>query len=66
MTTQTMWLRFADLKLRGIVRNRTTLSRWIQKLDFPPGVMIGMNTRVWAEDEIERWIADRDAATRAA
>ena len=63
MTIQTVWLRFADLKARGIVRNRVTLSRWIQNLDFPPGYMIGMNTRAWPEPEIEAWLAERMRAS---
>ncbi len=63
MTTQTILLRFADLKARGFVRNRTTLSRWIRKLDFPPGIMMGVNTRVWTEAEIEAWLAERARAS---
>ena len=69
MKNQTILLRFADLKARGIVRNRTTLSRWIKKLEFPPGIMMGINTRVWTEVEIEGWIAERarvSAGTEAA
>ena len=61
----TTLLRFADLKARGIVRNRTTLSRWIQNLGFPPGVMLGMNTRTWTKEEIDAWLAERAAASNA-
>ncbi len=39
------YLRFNDLKAREIVRNRTTLARWIKKYGFPPGVLLGPNTR---------------------
>ncbi len=63
MTIQPKLLRFADLKARGIVRNRATLSRWIRNLGFPPGVMIGMNTRAWPEGEIEAWLAERARAS---
>ena len=35
------YLRFNDLKAREIVRNRTTLARWIRKYGFPPGVLLG-------------------------
>ena len=56
-------LRFSDLKANGIVRNRATLSRWIRNIGFPPGVMIGMNTRVWTEAEIEAWLAERARAS---
>ena len=59
MNSTSVLLRFADLKARGIVRNRTTLSRWIKNIGFPPGVMIGMNTRAWTEEEIDAWLAER-------
>ena len=55
----TIWLRFADLKARNIVRNRTTLSRWIRNIDFPPGIMLGTNSRAWSEQEIAAWEAKR-------
>ena len=53
----TIWLRFADLKARNIVRNRVTLSRWIKNIDFPPGIMIGPNTRGWSAKAIAEWEA---------
>ena len=59
----TIWLRFADLKARGIVRNRATLSRWIRNIDFPPGIMLGINTRAWTEEEIAEWEAKRARAS---
>jgi len=34
----TVYLRFADLKALGIVRNHTTLKRWIEKRGFPVGI----------------------------
>ena len=55
-------LRFRDLKDRGIVRNRVTLSRWIKSQNFPPGFLIGANTRVWKEGDIDSWLADRESA----
>ena len=57
----TRCLRFADLKERKIVNNRTTLSRWIKQHGFPPGRLLGPNTRVWTDDEIEAYIAARAA-----
>ena len=67
-------LRFRDLKQRGIVTNHPTLQRWIAREGFPPGMMLGPNTRVWREVDIEAWLASRPientgpaiAATRAA
>lgn len=50
------YLRFDDLRERRIVNNRTTLSRWIRERGFPPGILLGPNTRVWSEEEIETWI----------
>jgi hypothetical protein len=54
-----LYLRFADLKERGIVSNWQTLSRWIEKESFPRGVMLGANTRAWTESEINEWLAGR-------
>ncbi len=49
-------LRFRDLKDRRIVSNHVTLGRWIAKEGFPPGFMLGPNTRVWREDDIDAWL----------
>ena len=55
-----MRVRFADLKARGIVKNRTTLKDWIEKLGFPRGQMTGPNTRTWDDEtEINPWLASR-------
>ena len=58
-----MLLRFADLKAMGIVGNWPTLKRWIDSEGFPPGRMLGKNTRAWTESEINEWIAGRPAWT---
>jgi predicted DNA-binding transcriptional regulator AlpA len=57
-------LRYKDLKELGIVRNHTTLDRWIKAGHFPPGILIGPNTRAWTEESIAKWLAarERDAA----
>jgi predicted DNA-binding transcriptional regulator AlpA len=52
-------LRFSDLKDRKIVTNHVTLKRWIEREDFPPGRMLGPNTRVWCESEIDAWLESR-------
>ena len=52
-------LRFRDLKDRRIVSNHVTLKRWIEREGFPPGRMLGPNTRVWRESEIEAWLDSR-------
>jgi len=53
------YLRFRDLKARGVVTNWVTLRRWQDHEGFPRGRLLGANTRCWAEDEIEAWIAGR-------
>lgn len=55
----TTYLRFDDLRDRRIVRNRTTLYRWINELGFPGGILLGPNTRAWPEDEVDAWLAAR-------
>ena len=62
----TKLLRFTDLKERRIVSNWQTLLRWIEREGFPPGRNLGANTRVWTEDEIEKWLAERPMASRHA
>jgi hypothetical protein len=55
-------LRYRELRERGIVKNRATLSNWIKnpKIKFPPGQLTGPNTRTWDEDtEINPWLASR-------
>ena len=58
-------LRFRDLKDRGIVSNHVTLGRWIANEGFPRGFLLGPNTRVWRENEIEAWINSRPTARSA-
>ena len=52
-------IRFAELKKRGIVTNYPTLNRWIKERDFPPGFMLGPNTRVWREADVDAWLQSR-------
>jgi hypothetical protein len=55
----TVYLRFRDLKARGIVANWPTLMNRINKSGFPPGRMIGPNARAWTETEVNEWLATR-------
>lgn len=55
-------LRYDELVARGVIRNRTTLYRWIRECSFPPGQLIGPNTRVWDEAEVDAWLASRPPA----
>ena len=54
-----MLLRFSDLKDRGIVSNHVTLKRWIASQGFPSGFMLGPNTRVWRESDVDAWLQSR-------
>jgi len=53
-----IFLRFRDLKARGIVNNWPTLKRWVAVLGFPSGRYLG-SARVWLESEVEDWIKSR-------
>ena len=57
------FLRYPDLVERGIVSNRATLSRWIKHHGFPPGLLIGPNSRAWLEAEIDEWVVERARAS---
>jgi predicted DNA-binding transcriptional regulator AlpA len=52
-------LRYDDLKRSGVVNNRATLYRWIKHHGFPPGVLIGPNSRAWAEKDVLDWLSLR-------
>ena len=57
-----VFLRFKNLKQRRIVENWPQLKRLVERHNFPPGRLLGLNTRVWAEDEIDRWLDARPTA----
>lgn len=56
------WLRFRDLKERGIVDSWAQLGNLQRDQDFPLGRMFSVNTRTWSEDEIDAWLASRPIA----
>lgn len=60
----TKYLRFDDLRERGIVNNRVTLGNWIRDQGFPPGILAGPNTRLWIERDVEEWLAARPTAPK--
>lgn len=56
-------LRFRDLQARGIVDSWAQLGNLIKRHNFPRGVMLSENVRVWdQEDEIEPWLESRPVA----
>jgi hypothetical protein len=52
-------LRFKHLKERRIVENWPQLKRLVETQRFPPGRLLGPNTRAWTEDEIAAWLETR-------
>ena len=60
------FLRYPDLVERQIVNNRTTLGRWIKSEGFPPGVLLGPNSRAWPANQVEAWLETRAAARNPA
>jgi len=61
----TKWLRFADLRERGIIPSWPMLRRRVALDGFPPGRKLGPNTRAWSEDEVETWLSSRPLARPA-
>ena len=59
-----VYVRYDDLVAAGIVQNWTTLLRLVSDENFPPGTMIGPNTRAWRVDEVEAWLASRPTALK--
>jgi predicted DNA-binding transcriptional regulator AlpA len=51
--------RFRDLKALGIVSNWVTLQTWIRDQNFPPGFLLGQNTRAWFAADIMHWLKTR-------
>lgn|GEM_PF-874019 len=51
--------RFRDLKALGIVQNWVTLAVWIRERDFPPGFLLGPNTRGWFASDVMAWLRSR-------
>lgn len=58
-------LRFTDLVAANIARNWTTLGRLIEDEGFPPGKMLGRNTRVWTLESVTDWLAARPIERKA-
>ena len=56
-------LRHKNLVERGIVSNRTQQGRLINHRGFPAGFLLGPNTRVFPESEVQAWL---DAQAEAA
>ena len=57
-------LRYADLVELGLFNNRNTLKNWVRLRGFPPGRLVGPNTRMWTESEVKEFIATRLTAAK--
>jgi hypothetical protein len=57
--------RYPYLVERGLVANRASLRNRILKNGFPPGRLIGPNTRAWTDEEIEAYEAGCPVAPKA-
>ncbi len=58
------WLRFADLRDRGLVNNRPQLRNLQVKHEFPRGKLLAPNTRAWTEEEVTAWEDSRPDAPK--
>lgn len=56
------FLRYDELKQRGIGFTRVHLSRLIRAGQFPQPVNLGVHSIAWVESEIDTWAAERAAA----
>ena len=53
-------VRYPDLVSLRIVRNRTTLKRWIENGNFPKPIPLGPNSIGWRQRDIEQWLEARE------
>ncbi|MGB8899195.1 MAG: AlpA family phage regulatory protein [Methylocella sp.] len=54
-----MYINYRWLVDNGVMPNRTTLARSIEKFDFPAPLELGKNRIAWNRDEVEAWLASR-------
>jgi hypothetical protein len=59
------WIRYRDLEAAGIVQNWTTLNFLIDEQGFPPGILLGRNTRCWDLSLVKAWLASRPTERKA-
>jgi hypothetical protein len=51
------FVRFKDLKARGIVTSWPQLQRMQEHYGFPTGRLLGANMRAWTVEEVEEWLS---------
>lgn len=59
------FIRYQQLKDRGIPWTRVHLGRLVRAGEFPAPVNLGGNSIAWVEAEVDAWAAER-AASRSA
>jgi prophage regulatory protein len=57
-----VFLRFANLREKGITFSRVHIGRLVKARQFPKPVPLGSNSVAWIEAEVDAWIASRVAA----
>ncbi len=60
------FLRFSDLKRRGIINSWKMLKIRVEEDGFPRGQKLGPNTRAWREDKVQAWLDSRPTAAKPA
>jgi hypothetical protein len=53
------YLRFRDLKARGIANSWPYLKSLIEDHGFPPGKLVSPQIRLWDENSVSAWIESR-------
>src|SRR5262245_64472859 len=61
----TRFIRWPDIKARGVANNRVTLKDLIDNHGFPEGRRLSPNVIAWIEAEVEAWQASRPLASAA-
>jgi hypothetical protein len=61
-----VYVRFKDLVAAGVVGNWPMLARLVDEQGFPPGILLGANSRAWKLAEVQTWLAGRPTARKIA
>jgi Prophage CP4-57 regulatory protein (AlpA) len=59
-----IYIDYNGLLRKGVFNSRMTLWRAIRDRGFPEGILITPSRRVWAEAEVDAWIASRPTAKK--
>jgi len=56
-------LRYWHLVDLGIINNRMTLKRWIDRGHFPGPIRLGPNSIAWRASDVKEWLDNRSSRT---